>query len=64
MTRIAAERGYNLSRYIAAQVTADDLAWADDVVVTFDLERERVLRTFREKRAVPAGWRRNGTTCD
>jgi hypothetical protein len=64
MTRIAAVRGYNLSRHIAAQVTADDLAWANDVVVTFDLERERVLRTLREKRAVPSGWRRNGTTCD
>ena len=42
MTRIAAVRGYNLSRHIASQVTADDLAWANDVVVTFDLERERV----------------------
>jgi protein-tyrosine phosphatase len=33
MTRIAAERGYDLSRHIAAQVATDDLAWADDVLV-------------------------------
>ena len=32
MARIAAERGYDLSGHIATQVTADDLAWADDVL--------------------------------
>jgi protein-tyrosine phosphatase len=36
MTRIAAERGYDLSRHVAAQVTPDDLAWADDVLVMDD----------------------------
>jgi protein-tyrosine phosphatase len=33
MTRIAAQRGYDLSAHIAGQVTADDLAWADDILV-------------------------------
>jgi protein-tyrosine phosphatase len=36
MARIAAERGYDLSRHTAAQVTGDDLAWADDVLVMDD----------------------------
>jgi protein-tyrosine phosphatase len=36
MTRIAAARGYDLSRHTAAQVTADDLAWADDILVMDD----------------------------
>ena len=36
MARIAAERGYDLSRHTAAQVTDDDLAWADDVLVMDD----------------------------
>jgi protein-tyrosine phosphatase len=36
MTRIAAERGYDLSGHTAAQVTGDDLAWADDVLVMDD----------------------------
>jgi protein-tyrosine phosphatase len=36
MTRIAAERGYDLSGHTAAQVTTDDLAWADDVLVMDD----------------------------
>jgi protein-tyrosine-phosphatase len=36
MTRIAAERGYDLSRHVAAQVTPDDLGWADDVLVMDD----------------------------
>jgi protein-tyrosine-phosphatase len=42
MTRIAAERGYDLSAHTAAQVTADDLAWADDVLVMDD-ENHRQL---------------------
>jgi len=42
MTRIAAERGYDLSGHTAAQVTADDLAWADDVLVMDD-ENHRQL---------------------
>jgi protein-tyrosine-phosphatase len=36
MARIAAEPGYDLSRQIATQITADDLAWADDVLVMDD----------------------------
>jgi protein-tyrosine phosphatase len=36
MTRVAAERGYDLSAHTAAQVSADDLAWADDVLVMDD----------------------------
>jgi protein-tyrosine phosphatase len=36
MTRIAAARGYDLSGHTAAQVTADDLAWADDILVMDD----------------------------
>jgi protein-tyrosine phosphatase len=42
MTRIAAARGYDLSGHTAAQVTADDLAWADDVLVMDD-ENHRQL---------------------
>jgi protein-tyrosine phosphatase len=42
MTRIAAERGYDLSGHTAAQVTAEDLAWADDVLV-MDEENYRQL---------------------
>jgi protein-tyrosine phosphatase len=36
MTRIAAGRGYDLSRHVAAQVSGDDLAWADEVLVMDD----------------------------
>ena len=36
MTRIAAARGFDLSRHTAAQVTADDLAWADEILVMDD----------------------------
>jgi protein-tyrosine phosphatase len=42
MTRIAAARGYDLSGHTAAQVTAGDLAWADDVLVMDD-ENHRQL---------------------
>mgnify|MGYP003287990326 CR=1 FL=1 len=42
MARIAAGRGYDLSGHTAAQVTADDLAWADDVLVMDD-ENHRQL---------------------
>jgi len=43
MTRVAAERGYDLSGHVAAQVIGDDLAWADDVLVMED-ENARQLR--------------------
>jgi protein-tyrosine phosphatase len=46
MTRIAAGRGYDLSGHTAAQVTADDLAWADDVLVMDDQNRRRLLAAF------------------
>jgi protein-tyrosine phosphatase len=36
MTRIAGARGYDLSGHSAAQVTAADLAWADDILVMDD----------------------------
>ena len=36
MTRLAAARGYDLSGHTAAQVSADDLAWADDILVMDD----------------------------
>jgi protein-tyrosine phosphatase len=42
MARIASARGYDLSRHIAAQVTADDLAWADDVLVMDDENRQQL----------------------
>jgi protein-tyrosine phosphatase len=44
MTRIAAERGYDLSGHTAAQVTADDLAWADDVLVMDDENLRQLAR--------------------
>ena len=36
MTRIGAGRGYDLLRHVVAQVSNDDLAWADDVLVMDD----------------------------
>jgi protein-tyrosine phosphatase len=44
MTRIAAERGYDLSGHTAAQVTTDDLAWADDVLVMDDENLRQLVR--------------------
>jgi protein-tyrosine phosphatase len=46
MTRVAASRGYDLSGHTAAQVTADDLAWADDVLVMDDQNRRRLVAAF------------------
>jgi protein-tyrosine phosphatase len=46
MTRITAERGYDLSRHTAAQVTADDLAWADDVLVMDDDNRRQLVTAY------------------
>src|SRR6266511_228109 len=36
MSRIAAERGYDLSAHVAAQVATEDLMCADDVLVMDD----------------------------
>lgn len=46
MTRIAAERGYDLSQHIAAQVTADDLMWADDVLVMDDENYQQLAKRY------------------
>jgi protein-tyrosine-phosphatase len=46
MTRIAAGRGYDLSQHIAAQVTADDLAWADDVLVMDDENHQQLANNY------------------
>jgi protein-tyrosine phosphatase len=46
MARIAAERGYDLSRHTAAQVSADDLTWADDVLVMDDENRRQLVATY------------------
>jgi protein-tyrosine phosphatase len=46
MARIASARGYDLSRHIAAQVTADDLAWADDVLVMDDENRQQLASRY------------------
>jgi protein-tyrosine phosphatase len=43
MTRIAAKRGYDLSGHTAAQVTTDDLAWADDVLVMDDENYQQLV---------------------
>jgi protein-tyrosine phosphatase len=48
MTRIAAERGYDLSQHTAAQVTGEDLAWADDVLVMDDENYQQLLRRYPE----------------
>lgn len=46
MTRIAAERGYDLSAHVAAQVTAEDLMWADDVLVMDDENYQQLAARF------------------
>jgi protein-tyrosine phosphatase len=46
MTRIAAERGYDLSAHIAAQVTAEDLEWADDVLVMDEENYQQLAARF------------------
>jgi protein-tyrosine phosphatase len=46
MTRIAAERGYDLSQHTAAQVTGADLAWADDVLVMDDENHQQLVRSY------------------
>ncbi|HEV8651997.1 MAG TPA: low molecular weight protein-tyrosine-phosphatase [Actinomycetes bacterium] len=65
MTRIAAERGYDLSRHVAAQVTTDDLAWADDVLVMDDENRQQLVARhpdlaqrvrLLDSRSIPDPW--------
>jgi hypothetical protein len=46
MARIAAQPGYDLSRHIATQITADDLAWADDVLVMDDESHQQLARRY------------------
>ena len=46
MTRIAGGRGYDLSRHVAAQVGADDLAWADDVLVMDDDNHRQLVGRY------------------
>jgi protein-tyrosine phosphatase len=46
MTRIAAARGYDLAAHIAAQVTTEDLEWADDVLVMDDENYQQLVRRF------------------
>lgn len=46
MTRIAAERGYDLSAHVAAQVTTEDLMWADDVLVMDDENYQQLVARF------------------
>ena len=48
MTRIAAERGYDLSEHTAAQVTGEDLAWADDVLVMDDENYQHLVGSYPE----------------
>src|SRR4051812_46073517 len=64
MTRIAAGRGPDLSGHVAAQVTADGLAWAHDVLVMdADNQWQLLGTTYPEAGRVrtPAGrWRHRG----
>jgi protein-tyrosine phosphatase len=46
IARLAAQRGYDLSAHVAAQVTADDLAWADDVLVMDAENQAQLARRF------------------
>jgi protein-tyrosine phosphatase len=46
MTRTAAARGYDLSGHVAAQLHADDLAWADDVLVMDGDNHRHLLERF------------------
>jgi protein-tyrosine phosphatase len=48
MTRIAAERGYDLSQHTAAQLTGEDLAWADDVLVMDDENYQQLVGSYPE----------------
>jgi protein-tyrosine phosphatase len=46
MARIAAERGYDLSQHTAAQITGEDLAWADDVLVMDDENDQQLVQSY------------------
>jgi protein-tyrosine phosphatase len=65
MTRIAAERGYDLSGHTAAQVTTDDLAWADDVLVMDNENYQQLVGNYPnlarhvrllDERGIPDPW--------
>jgi protein-tyrosine phosphatase len=45
MTRIAAERGYDLSQHTAAQIRGEDLVRADDVRVMDDENYQQLVRS-------------------
>ena len=46
ITRLAAQRGYDLSAHVAAQATADDLVWADDILVMDAENQAQLARRF------------------
>jgi protein-tyrosine phosphatase len=46
VARLAAQRGYDLSSHVAAQATADDLVWADDVLVMDAENQAQLARRF------------------
>ncbi len=46
VARLAAARGHDLSDHVAAQVTAADLAWADDILVMDEENRRQLVRCF------------------
>jgi len=46
IARLAAQRGYDLSAHVAAQVTDDDLAWADDILVMDAENQAQLARRF------------------
>jgi protein-tyrosine phosphatase len=46
MTRLAGQRGYQLSEHVAAQAAADDLVWADDVLVMDAENQAQLTRRF------------------
>jgi protein-tyrosine phosphatase len=46
VARLAAKRGYDLSGHVAAQVTTDDLIWADDILVMDAENQAQLARRF------------------
>jgi protein-tyrosine phosphatase len=46
VARLGSQRGYDLSEHVAAQATAEDLAWADDVLVMDAENQAQLARRF------------------
>jgi protein-tyrosine phosphatase len=46
VARLAWQRGYDLSEHVAAQATAEDLAWADDILVMDSENQAQLARRF------------------